>query len=387
MIYAITSSKDTTLYESEPTQNTGLDGILQISKEYDLDEPTEFNNSRFLIQFNLTGISASISAGTITSPSFYMKLYETERQNVPLSYTIYAHPVSESWEMGYGKLSDFPITTVGSSWTWKDYYPSGSNWALSGSSYISNTSMSTDFAYESKDIYIDATTIVNQWLSASISNYGFVFKRSDTDESSSAWFGTLNFYGKETHTIYEPRLYVKWDDSSWSIKPSYYVSHSLAYKESTYLPSASLSSSPTYDFYSGSMVYEYYSAMAPLTAENIDVFSYRLGTSYKRDSKILFRVQGREKYIQKTFNRRFHSSSVQYLPSSSYYSILDAHTNETIIPFDDDYTKLSLDYTGNYFKLWMDQFNTDRYYKFAYKIVSGSETKFFDNNFIFKVEK
>jgi hypothetical protein len=125
----------------------------------------------------------------------------------------------------------------------------------------------------------------------------------------------------------------------------------LAYNESTHLPTGSLTDNPTYDFISGSTVYQYYSAMGPLTAENIEVFPVRLKAEYKHDSKPRFRVEGREKYIVKRFNRSFHSSSVEYLPTSSYYSVIDTATNEIVIPFDTNYTKISLDSTGNYFDL------------------------------------
>ena len=29
-------------------------------------------------------------------------------------------------------------------------------------------------------------------------------------------FGNLKYFGRETHTIYPPKLEVVWDDSSWS---------------------------------------------------------------------------------------------------------------------------------------------------------------------------
>jgi len=96
MIYAITSSKDTTLYESSSTQNTGLDEILQIEKQPSNDSPLEYCNSRFLIKFDLDKIQTDITAGSITDPTFDLHIYETEAQEVPIAYTIYGYPVSES---------------------------------------------------------------------------------------------------------------------------------------------------------------------------------------------------------------------------------------------------------------------------------------------------
>jgi len=125
--------------------------------------------------------------------------------------------------------------------------------------------------------------------------------------------------------------------------------------------------------------------MSALTSEHINVIQKELRPSYRRASKVKFRVEGRKKFVQKTFNSSYHSQSIQYLPTSSYYSVVDAHTNETVIPFDTSNTKLSLDYNGNYFNLWMDQFESERYYKLKYQVERNGIIEYFDNNFIFRV--
>ena len=56
-----------------------------------------------------------------------------------------------------------------------------------------------------------------------------------------------------------------------------------------------------------------------------------------------------------------------------------------MIDYDTTYTKISCDSGGNYFDLWLDQFEIDRRYKVVIKSVSGSITKVFDNDLTFKV--
>ena len=79
-----------------------------------------------------------------------------------------------------------------------------------------------------------------------------------------------------------------------------------------------------------------------------------------------------------------------YLPSgSSYYSIKDTVTEETIIPFSDE-SKLSADVSSNYFNIWMNGLQPERYYRVLIKAVSGSGTTdevvhYYDDNFTFKV--
>ena len=76
-------------------------------------------------------------------------------------------------------------------------------------------------------------------------------------------------------------------------------------------------------------------------------------------------------------------------PSSSYYSILDAETNDVIVPFGSG-SRVSCDTTGNFFRVQMDGLQAERNYRFCLKVVSGSgttdeEINFYDDNYEFRV--
>tara|TARA_Y100001938_G_scaffold150087_2_gene239552 strand:- start:1178 stop:1522 length:345 start_codon:yes stop_codon:yes gene_type:complete len=109
-----------------------------------------------------------------------------------------------------------------------------------------------------------------------------------------------------------------------------------------------------------------------------------LRAEYNEKGKERFRVVGRERYPERTFATSSEFQTIKYLPTSSYYSIRDAHTDEVLIPFD-DYTKLSCDANGNFFDLWMDSFQPERFYKIVYKVTYDNTTKYFDNDFSFKI--
>ncbi len=67
---------------------------------------------------------------------------------------------------------------------------------------------------------------------------------------------------------------------------------------------------------------------------------------------------------------------------------MDAQTEDVVIPFSDTYTKVSCDSEGNYFNLWLDGLQPERYYKFVFKVenrVYSGQVELFDNNYIFKV--
>ena len=71
------AEKDTTIYESSGSLNAGLDEILEIRKDVS-DTGDVVDVSRILIRFDITGISQSISNNVITSPSFYLNLYDAK---------------------------------------------------------------------------------------------------------------------------------------------------------------------------------------------------------------------------------------------------------------------------------------------------------------------
>ena len=61
----------------------------------------------------------------------------------------------------------------------------------------------------------------------------------------------------------------------------------------------------------------------------------------------------------------------------------------TIVPYGTG-SLISCDSTGNYFNFWMNGLQSERYYKFEFKVVSGSNTseetiQYFDDDFVFKV--
>ena len=119
-----------------------------------------------------------------------------------------------------------------------------------------------------------------------------------------------------------------------------------------------------------------------------------LRPEYKEKSRVKFRVVGRDRFPEKTFATTPSTLTVKYLPSGSrtgdgaFYSIQDAETEDVIIPFSTG-SIISCDSTSNYFNLWMDGFQPERFYRFEIKVVSGSGAEqtsmIYDDEFTFKV--
>lgn len=191
---------------------------------------------RSLLQFDLSAISASIANGTISSPSFFLRVKVCNETDLPISYNVYALPISQSWNMGNGYFADGGSDT-GVSWDFRDnndgipWYTSSVSGVRPAINFIANPSLATasfgygggtfytsswcsqSFSYESSDINMNVTSMVMSWLSASLPNQGLLLIHSDELQSTGSGF-VLKFFSRDTNTIYSPHLDVMWDDVS-----------------------------------------------------------------------------------------------------------------------------------------------------------------------------
>ena len=366
MHYFTFAEKDSTLYQASGSLNSGLDEILEVRKDVS-DSGDTVNVSRIVIKFNINNISESIVSSIIKNPTFYLNLYDAHPTALATSSSLYAYPISGSWIMGDGTVSDNPITDEGCSWYYTDGETDGTLWATvsaSGGQWYSGSLYEASYSFDHKttDLRMNVTDIVNRWLEQDVPNEGFMVKRSGSvgntstasadTEGNSTRLGNLSFFSSDTHTKYPPTLETVWDDSKWST-----------------------------------------GSLAPLSGSEMeDMIFYMKGLrpEYKENSRVRFRMVGRERYPEKTYSTTPSTLSVKYLPSgSSFYSIKDAETNDVLVPYGSG-SKLSCDSRGNYFNLWLDGYQPERYYTLEYRIQSGSGTEdeidqYFDEGFTFKV--
>ena len=361
MIHTEFALKDTSVYRDIKNLNSGLDEVLELRKSLykinvgNISETVttsiSASLSRILIKFDLTDVSSSIMVGKITNPKYYLKLYTSNAKKIQTDYVIEARPISQSWGMGSGKKVSNPIIEDGASW---NYRISGSLWSGSiaipigggtwhtQSKYIS----SQTFSYETSDLDMDVSNIVNSWMTGGLANEGFILSFSSSLETNTTEYGSLNFFSRDTNTIYTPMLQTKWDDSTYS---------------------------------TGSL------AAADLTSMTVSLSG--LKERYKNDEIAKISLFARDKFPAKAYVTSSRYLTGKYLPTSSYYAIKDAHTEEILIPFDSGSTKLSSNSTGSYFNFDMRGLQPERYYKFVLKIENTNNTTIIDDKFFFKVER
>lgn len=376
------AERDATLYEKFPDQNTGIDQILELTKvasgsRLNGEVQADTTNTRILIDFgsNINTITNAVNAGTIppigsgaNSASVFLNMKASEANDLPLSYTLKAFPISQSWDNGNGNFSDIPETRVGCSWNnssgdargnsallWNT--GSAASYGTSGPSKLGGTWMtgsgfeaSQSFQNQSPDIRMDVTDIVQKFVAGEMTNNGFLIKRPFDEELNGNILGSLKFFGRESHTIFLPRLEVAYNDVNLSGTGSY---NEIA--SETYVP-----------------------------------YIKNIKPEYRSGEKVKFRIGVRPEFPSKSYATSSFFLTKDRLPTSSFYSICDTVTDEVIIPFDETSkmaTQISCDSNGSFFKLNLDTFLPERFYKIKFKIIrdGGDDTQIHDDSYFFKV--
>ena len=373
-IYKIFPVNDATIYSHPLRQglNAGLDEILELTEQQS-NTGTDYYPSRILIKFKDSEIQDVFQNKIGTNPySASLQLYTTENRELAATQIIEAYPISGAWDNGTGKYLNTPTSSNGVSWTYRDNNITATAWLTSsfstgvtasfsgsvygggnwytGSGFVNTASFTL---VDNLDLDINVTNVIQKYSASlfasqtyptGITNNGFILKRPDNEEFGEVNQGLLQYFSLETHTIFPPCLTFKWDDSSYIIGSG------------TVLTSGQL-----------------YCTLA----NNKELF--------KQEEEYTFRLNVRKRYPTRTFTTSSNYLSVNYFTSESYYSIRDAATELEVIPFDSDFTKISADSSGMYFKIWMNGLEPERYYKLIFKHVNNDGVTIFDNNDTFKI--
>lgn len=364
-VYKIFPSSDATIYSAYPAKNTGLDEILEVSVKNSKNPSNYFVDPventpllqddlrRSLLKFSNEDIQLIQSLYT-GSWKTDLRMFLANADNLKQDYTIEFKQLDSDWQMGTGKYDDDPETRNGvcwynsgsfsasvNNWYTPEYYltPGGGSWT--------NVSASQSFNPSSvKDINVDVSNIVTTWFSSINDNNGILVKHPQSVENNSNSYVVLSFFSIDTHTIYPPCLEMKWDDSSYD---------------------------------SGSL--------QPIVNSNcvvtIDNNPYNIKTETTRYQ---FRINARDRFPARVFSTSSIYLNNKRLPSSSYWAIQDVKTEDMIIDFDDNYTKVSCDPKGNYFNLYAKGLQPERYYKILIKsTLDSGETVVFDHENVFKI--
>ena len=342
----LTASKDTTLYQAYVNNNAGLDEIIEVGKVINLSEPTSSTtyssgSVRSLIYFELP-TTASVPA----TASYFLNLKLANANNVKRNQEILIYQVSRSWDEGSGFFyQEIKNSQDGASWA---RCTSAVSWSSAGGDFLTgSTSQSiTLSSYPLQDIRVDVTNILQPFVSQSVQNnfYGLALQFPIADEQDGNNKGVVKFFSTQTHTIHQPTLEIVWD---------------------------------TQTFITGSL-----RAIPDL---NVKIVATNLREIYSKGDvdKVNFVV--RDQFPTRSFDATLRYRNRYYLPTSSYFSIVDVQSNTTVIPFD-NYSKVNTDSSGSYVVLDTAPLYSGRFYTLKLKVMTGNYTRIIDTDTLFRVE-
>ena len=337
MPYKSYDIQDTHITDYYPTSSVSMDEVLYLGISGSQSNNNEY---RVLTTFDVNSVITQVVSASATASLYFELLDVYPRYN---DIEITARLLSGSYEHGIGKVK-LPVT---SSVSWKnrnstEQWLTGSyatnvtasfyNNIEGGGNYYTTVSSSYTLPYNYNLDYIDIpiTDLITYVDTEGIPFDGIII---------TATSDLLRLYSNETHTIYKPKVITKYiDNTTLGIN----------------------------DFIE--------------TLRNLKVTISNLNESYRQDQRYRFVVNANNKSNVKQFKRnRLFTRQVNYLPTSSYYSVLSVDTNRTIIPFS-EHTKInSNEIEGNYFDFWFSILTAYQKYRFVIKVVNDSEEYYFES--------
>lgn len=365
-VYRIFPEKDTFIFTEVAAGNAGKDEILELGGYPNTSEVGQ--TSRILIQFSDTDIDNVIDNEIgHTNFSSSIHLYLAEASELPVEYTAYAYPVyinGKDWDNGTGKFGDLPTNKTGVSWTnisanETNAWPTGPfvtgvtasfGTVEGGGNWYTASDGKNVEAYQihginsTHDLTLNVTEGVKEIYTGSIDNRGFIIKLQDSLEGYTSASIRLKYFGSDTNTIYPPYLEFKWDDSSYSV-----------------------------------------GSLDTLSTDQATIDIKNNVGKYADTGKKRFRIISRPKFPTRAFRTSSVYTTDFALPSNSYWGLRDENTEEMIVDFDTDFTKISCDSDGPFFDVYMGGLQPERYYRILIKTELDGSTVIVDNKNIFKV--
>ena len=219
--------------------------------------------SRVLIKFPIEAITSDRNAGDIPAKDnvkFHLRMFNARHAfTLPSNYTLTIVPVSKEWQEGHGfDMEQYKdITKDGEGANWVNAMSSSggqlSKWSNFGGDFhppdvAGNPAVSVGFQEGDEDLEADVTTIVEQWIAGTKSNYGIGLYLSGSQEAyfktltginSASWmqnitgsrrsYYTKKFFARSSEYYFKrPMIEARWDSATKDDRGNFFRSSSLA---------------------------------------------------------------------------------------------------------------------------------------------------------------
>lgn len=350
--------KDAFINSKNFNENTGIDEILSIGSSTGVDGGRIIQ--RALIRPRTSQILDLIQTEQITDYEAHLRFRTSTVEAIPQTVTLFLNAIKThndvDWVMGSGKEGDIPRNTSGVSWnsiTGEDSNPwinisgsvepeipfeatassydttGGATW-YSGSKYEYTASL--DYKGYTLDPAIDLTGYIDSVKNLEIKDNGLVVRFDEELENGSRDY-RMNFFSKETNTIFYPTVHIYWDNQIYQT-----------------------------------------AGIELIEDNNIYIKISNSKTSYSAVGNVRLDIHVRPRYV----DRKFTTSSIYLekyaLPQDALWALEDYYTGEDIIPFVENYTKVNCDINGPYIDIDMSMLPLERFYRIKIKAnINNSE--------------
>lgn len=214
--------------------NMGQSDILEIFSLYAQATTSSSELSRVLIQFPTADILSDRASNLIPasgSVSWYLKLYNARHSSItPKDFTIVVNQVSSSWDEGYGLDMEEYSDIATANWITATSSSSGtSSWVSQGGDYHTTPTVQQDFDTGIENLIVDVSSMVEQWLAGTKTNYGFGVRLSSSLEQATQSYYTKKFFARGSeYFFYRPVLEARWNSIRRDNRGYFIASSSLA---------------------------------------------------------------------------------------------------------------------------------------------------------------
>ena len=210
--------------------NMGQADVSEVYSIYGRESTTSSELSRIITQFETTAIASDRTAGIIPDSgnvNFYLRLYNAETsKTVPKDFKLVVEAISRAWTEGDGlDLENYKDLGV-SNWISAS---DGVAWTTAGGDYHALPTFEQTFETGLEDLEIDITTLVEQWIAGSKTNYGVGVRLTSSVEDATTSYYAKRFFARGTQYFFnKPVIEARWNSSTQDDRGNFYYSSSLA---------------------------------------------------------------------------------------------------------------------------------------------------------------
>lgn len=454
MIYRIYPTKDTFITNAfvPPNRTQMTASNLGGSEELDVFKLSGISGAigtlgssslgRILMQFDLSAFTALTSSGDIPTSGLTYTLRMNHKTHgcggTPSSFDLVVKPVASVWDEGLGQDVERLRDSGFANWVKRT---STSFWTTPGGDFLTASNLTVHFDTGLEDLQVDVTSMVNGWLSGTITNNGLAIMMTSSIETDSLYvdYYQKKFYSRQTdYTDRVPYIEVRANDSirddrvnmQWNRTGSLFIYNLVGglfqslpgnlvtttisdasgvllqltasqvsvgvYSASFALPTGSYSGSLFHDswgsgsfaFATGSFSLASVGPSSGISQVPITARIRNLRDEYLPEDVEVLEVFFRKKPKTLSVVQTASLGTSPYIVEQAYYAIENDATRERVIPFgtgSQQHTRLSYGQNGNSFTVRMTNLHAGNVYRIIFLVNESGRHQIIDNGFRFRI--